>query len=141
MQIALAQAEKAAQMGEVPVGAVVTRAGEIVSVAHNLRESEKSACAHAELLAIEAACRILGGWRLHECELFVTLEPCPMCMGAVINARIRRVIFGATDPKAGCLGSICDLSRLPFNHSPEITAGVFAEESATLLRDFFRRLR
>lgn len=141
MRLALKEAEQAAREGEVPVGSVVVRGEEVISAAHNRRECSRSALAHAELLAIEAACQALGGWRLWECELYVTLEPCPMCAGALINARLRRVVYGAHDPKAGCCGSVLDLFSAPFNHHPEITGGLLAEESAALLRDFFRERR
>lgn len=141
MREALREAELAAALGEVPVGAVVARNGEIVARAHNLRESGKNATYHAELLAIDAACRALGGWRLWQCELFVTLEPCPMCSGAIINSRLRRVVYGAKDPKAGCCGSLTDLFALPFNHHPVVEQGLLEEESAALLRHFFARLR
>ena len=141
MGAALAEAERAAALGEVPVGAVVARRGEIVAAAHNTRESERNATHHAELLAIDRACRALGGWRLWECELFVTLEPCPMCAGAILNSRIRRVVYGAADPKAGCCGSVTDLFALPFNHHPVVERGLRAEEASALLADFFVRLR
>ena len=141
MGAALAEAEKAATLGEVPVGAVVARHGEIVAAAHNTRETEKNAVHHAELLAIDAACRALGGWRLWECDLFVTLEPCPMCAGAILNSRIRRVVYGAADPKAGCCGSVTDLFALPFNHHPAVERGLRAEEASALLAAFFARLR
>ena len=141
MGAALAEAERAAALGEVPVGAVVARRGEIVAAAHNTRESERNATHHAELLAIDRACRALGGWRLWECELFVTLEPCPMCAGAIVNSRIRRVVYGAADPKAGCCGSVTDLFALPFNHRPAVERGLRAEEASALLADFFARLR
>ncbi len=141
MGAALAEAEKAAALGEVPVGAVVARRGEIVAAAHNTRETEKNAVYHAELLAIDRACQALGGWRLWECELFVTLEPCPMCAGAILNSRIRRVVYGAADPKAGCCGSVTDLFALPFNHHPVVERGLRAEEASALLADFFVRLR
>ena len=141
MREALREAELAAALGEVPVGAVVARDGEIVARAHNLRASGKNATYHAELLAIDAACRALGGWRLWQCELFVTLEPCPMCSGAIINSRLRRVVYGAKDPKAGCCGSLTDLFALPFNHHPVVEQGLLEEESAALLRQFFARLR
>ena len=141
MRLALAQAEKAAALDEVPVGAVVARGGQVVAAAHNTRETQKNATHHAELLAIDAACRALGGWRLWQCELFVTLEPCPMCAGAIINARIPRVVFGAPDPKAGSCGSVTDLFALPYNHRPACEGGVLEEECAQLLRDFFRALR
>lgn len=139
--LAIKQAEIAAGLGEVPVGAVVCRGDEVISSAYNRRETDKNALAHAELLAIDAACKRLGGWRLFECELFVTLEPCPMCAGAIINSRIKRVVFGAFDPKAGCFGSMSDFAAIPFNHRPEIVPGVLEDECATLLRDFFRSLR
>ena len=141
MGAALAEAEKAAALGEVPVGAVVARHGEIVAAAHNTRETEKNAVHHAELLAIDTACRALGGWRLWECDLFVTLEPCPMCAGAILNSRIRRVVYGAADPKAGCCGSVTDLFALPFNHHPAVERGLRAEEASALLAAFFARLR
>lgn len=141
MRLALAEARLAAEAGEVPVGAVVAKDGEVVAKAHNLRESDKNAIAHAELLAIDAACRALGGWRLWQCELFVTLEPCPMCAGAIINSRIKRVVWGAADPKAGCCGSVVDLFELPFNHRPEMESGLLAAESSALLGEFFAALR
>lgn len=141
MYLAIAQAEIAASLGEVPVGAVICRGEEVVTTAYNRRELDKNALAHAELLAINDACRKLGGWRLHECDLFVTLEPCPMCAGAIINARIRNVLFGAFDPKAGCYGSLADFSAMPFNHHPQIWGGILQEECASLLREFFQTLR
>ena len=141
MKLALEQAKEAAALGEVPIGAVVVRGSEVVSTAHNLRETEKNALFHAELLAIDLACKKLGGWRLHECELYVTLEPCPMCAGAIINARIKRVVYGAEDPKAGCCGTLLDLFDCGFNHRPAVERGVFQEESAKLLRAFFKKLR
>lgn len=138
---ALEQAAQAAALGEVPVGAVIARRGEIIAAAHNTRETEKNALHHAELLAIDAACKALGGWRLWECELFVTLEPCPMCSGAIINSRLRRVVYGAADAKAGCCGSVTDLFSLPFNHHPAIESGLRAEEAQALMQAFFARLR
>lgn len=141
MKIALELARKAASLGEVPVGAVAVWDGEIVGVGFNRRETGKNALLHAELEAIDAACRKLGGWRLHRCDLYVTLEPCPMCAGAIVNARIRRVIFGARDQKAGCFGSVCDFNTLPFNHRPELVSGVCEAECAALLSEFFQRLR
>lgn len=141
MRLALEQAGLAARIGEVPVGAVICRGDKVVSAAYNRRETAKNALAHAELLAIDAACGALGGWRLHECDLYVTLEPCPMCCGAIINARIRRVVFGARDPKAGCLGSLADFSAIPFNHHPEVEGGVLEEACGGILRDFFKVLR
>ena len=134
-------ARKAAALGEGPVGAVVARNGEIIAAAHNTRETEKNALHHAELLAIDAACKALGGWRLWECELFVTLEPCPMCAGAIINSRVRRVVYGATDAKAGCCGSVTDLFAMHFNHHPKVESGLRAEEAQALLQTFFQELR
>lgn len=141
MQAALDEAALAAAEGEVPVGAVVAKDGVIVARAHNRREGDKNATAHAELLAIDAACRVLGGWRLWQCELFVTLEPCPMCAGAVVNSRIKRLVYGARDDKTGCCGSVVNLFALPFNHRPAVEGGLMDEESAALLRDFFAGLR
>lgn len=141
MGAALDEARKAAALGEVPVGAVVARNGQIVAAAHNTRETEKNALHHAELLAIDAACKALGGWRLWECELFVTLEPCPMCAGAIINARLSRVVQGTADPKAGSCGSVVDLFALPYNHRPVLVTGVLEEECAAELTGFFQRLR
>lgn len=141
MRRALELAREAAAEGEVPVGAVVVKDGEVVSCGRNRREIGKNALRHAELEAIDGACRALGGWRLWECELFVTLEPCPMCAGAVINARIPRVVFGAADPKAGSCGSVVNLFALPYNHRPEVVGGVLREECAELLTGFFRDLR
>ena len=141
MGAALEEAARAAALGEVPVGAVVARNGEIIAAAHNTRETEKNALHHAELLAIDAACKKLGGWRLWQCELFVTLEPCPMCSGGIINSRIRRVVYGAADTKAGCCGSVTDLFALPFNHHPVVERGLRAEEAQALLQAFFLRLR
>ena len=141
MNLALEQAKKAAELGEVPVGAVVAKNGQVVAMAHNTRETKKNATHHAELLAIDEACRALGGWRLWECELFVTLEPCPMCAGAIINSRIRRVVYGAKDTKAGCCGSVTDLFSFPFNHTPKVEGGLLEEECAALLAQFFERLR
>lgn len=141
MRLALAQARLAAAQQETPIGAVLVWEGEVVAAAYNRRELDKLATAHAEILAIEEACRRLGGWRLHKATLYVTLEPCPMCAGAIINARVKRVVYGAPDRKAGCCGSVTDLFREPFNHHPEVTGGVLAEESAALLTSFFKRLR
>lgn len=141
MGLALKLAKQAAALGEVPVGAVVVRGGEVVGSGYNRRESGKNALAHAELAAIDEACRNLGGWRLWQCDLYVTLEPCPMCTGAIINSRIVRVVYGASDPKAGCCGSVIDLTALPFNHKPQLVGGVRAEECAALLSDFFKTLR
>lgn len=141
MQIALDEAALAASEGEVPVGAVVAKDGEIVAQAHNRREGNKNSLCHAELMAIDAACHKLGGWRLWQCELFVTLEPCPMCAGAIINSRIQRVVYGAQDPKAGCCGSVTNLFEMPFNHTPTIESGLCEAECAAVLKKFFANLR
>ena len=141
LSLALELAREAARLGEVPVGAVAVWDGEVVGTGFNRRETGKNALAHAELEAIDAACRKLGGWRLHRCDLYVTLEPCPMCAGAIVNARIRRVVFGARDPKAGCFGSVSDFAALPFNHRPEVVGGVLAEACAAELSAVFQSLR
>lgn len=141
MRRALALAKEAAEEGEVPVGALIVKDGEVVSSGRNRRETGKSALCHAELEAIGEACRALGGWRLWQCQLYVTLEPCPMCTGAVINARIPRVVFGAFDKKAGSCGSVVNLFDLPYNHRPEVLGGVLESECAEILTDFFRNLR
>ena len=138
---ALALAREASEAGEVPVGCVVVRNGEIVGRGRNRREEDKTALAHAELEAISQACAALGGWRLWECTLYVTLEPCPMCAGAIVNARIQKVVYGAKDAKAGSCGSVCDLFSMAYNHHPQVEAGVLEEECAKLLTDFFRELR
>ncbi len=138
---ALTEAEKAAEMGEVPVGAVIVRNGEIISTGFNRRETEKNALCHAEIEAIDKACKKLGGWRLPECELYVTLEPCPMCAGAIINSRIEKVYFGAYDKKAGSVRSLVRLFDLPYNHKPVVTGGVMEEECSSILSEFFRNLR
>lgn len=141
MREALAEAQKAAAEGEVPIGAVVVRGDEVVGRGHNQRETGKNALAHAEILAIHDACTTLGGWRLWECDLYVTLEPCPMCAGAIINARINNVYFGASDKKAGSTGSIINLFELPYNHKPSVRGGILEEECASMLKDFFKKLR
>ena len=141
MKEALKEAEKAKKLWETPVGAVVVLDGKIVSRAHNLRQTKKNAICHAEILAIDKACKKLGGWRLHKCELYVTLEPCPMCAGAIINSRIKRVVFGAADPKTGSFGSVVNLASLPYNHKPEIQSGVLVESCSSILTDFFKELR
>lgn len=142
MAEAIALAKKAAKKDEVPVGAVIVRDGRIIARAYNRRETRKNPLAHAEILAIEQAARRLGGWRLSGCTLYVTLEPCPMCAGAIINARIRRLYFGAADPKAGAVGSVVDLLRMrAFNHTPEIYEGIMESQCRKLLTDFFKPLR
>lgn len=141
MDQALALAAQAAAEGEVPVGCVIVRNGQIVGRGRNRRETAKTALGHAEIEAIADACRNLGGWRLWDCTLYVTLEPCPMCAGAIVNARIPRVVYGAADTKAGCCGSVCDLFSMEFNHHPQVLPGVRQEACAALLRDFFTDLR
>ena len=141
MREALALAQKAADEGEVPVGCVIVDGERIVGRGRNRRETAKNALSHAELEAIDEACRTLGGWRLWRCTLYVTLEPCPMCAGAIINARIPRVVYGAPDAKAGSCGSLTNLFALPYNHRPAVTAGVCEAEAKELLQSFFRKLR
>ena len=141
MRLALELARQAAEEGEVPVGAVVVQDDRVVGTGRNRREVGKNALAHAEIEAINEACATLGGWRLAGCTLYVTLEPCPMCAGAIINARIDRVVQGTSDPKAGSCGSLVNLFALPFNHQPTLTTGVLAEECAEVLQSFFRDLR
>ncbi len=141
MQKAIALAEEAAAEGEVPVGCIITDGERVVGTGRNRRETSKNALSHAELEAIGEACRTLGGWRLWRCTLYVTLEPCPMCAGAIINARIPRVVYGAADEKAGSCGTLTDLFALPYNHRPAVTAGVLAEASRALLQTFFQALR
>lgn len=141
MEQALVLAQQAAAEGEVPVGCVIVRNGEIVGQGRNRRETAKTALGHAEIEAIANACENLGGWRLWDCTMYVTLEPCPMCAGAIINARIPKVICGARDEKCGACGSVCDLFSMDFNHHPEIEFGLMEEESSQLLQEFFSQLR
>lgn len=141
MDQALALARESFDEGEVPVGCVIVRNGEIVGRGRNRREAGRSALAHAELEAIAESCRCLGGWRLWECTLYVTLEPCPMCAGAIINARIPRVVYGAGDRKCGAAGSVCNLFTMDFNHHPQVESGVREQECAEVLTEFFRQLR
>ncbi len=141
MEEAIAEARLAAEHGDVPVGAVIVRRGEIIARAHNRREADRSATAHAEILAMEEACRVLGSWHLHECELYVTLEPCPMCAGAVVNARLPHVICGARDFRAGAMGSVIDLNFYPLNFKPKVTFGICEETCISLLRAFFKERR
>ena len=141
MDLALELAREAAAEGEVPVGCIITRGEEIVGRGRNRREGDKSALAHAEIEAIGEACRNLGGWRLWECTLYVTLEPCPMCAGAIINARIPRVVYGAGDKKCGACGGVCSLFDMSFNHHPKVERGIREEECGALLSEFFKNLR
>ena len=141
MQQALALAREAFDEGEVPVGCVIVRGDEIVGRGRNRREGDKNALAHAEIEAINDACRHLGGWRLWDCTLYVTLEPCPMCAGAIINARLRRVVYGAADAKVGSCGSVCNLFSMDYNHHPTIETGICEAEASELLTAFFQNLR
>ncbi len=141
MREALALAHEAALEGEVPVGCVIVAEGQIVGRGRNRREKAKNALSHAELEAIDQACRSLGGWRLWHCTLYVTLEPCPMCTGAIINARIPRLVYGASDLKAGSCGSLVNLFDFPYNSKPQVTSGVLEEEAKEELQQFFRNLR
>ena len=141
MDEALALARESAAEGEVPVGCVIVRRGEIVGRGRNRREQVRNALSHAEIEAINDACRNLGGWRLWECTLYVTLEPCPMCAGAIVNARIPRVVYGAGDAKCGACGSVCDIFSMDFNHHPAVERGVREEEAAALMTAFFQNLR
>ncbi len=141
MRQALTLAQEAADELETPVGAVIVRNGEVIATGRNRRETGKNALYHAEIEAIDNACKKLGGWRLPGCTLYVTLEPCPMCTGAIINARIERVVYGASDTKAGSMGSVIDLTQLPYNHKPEVSKGILQEECAEMLSTFFKNLR
>ncbi|MFB3169714.1 tRNA adenosine(34) deaminase TadA [Neobacillus sp. 179-C4.2 HS] len=142
MKEAIKEAKKAEALNEVPIGAIVVIDGKIISRAHNLRESKQSAVAHAEILAIEQACKLIGSWRLENASLYVTLEPCAMCSGAIILSRVKRVVYGATDPKGGCAGTFMNLLQDErFNHQSDVRSGVLEEECGQLLSDFFRQLR
>jgi tRNA(adenine34) deaminase len=142
MREALRQALKASEAGEVPVGAIVVRAGRIIGRAYNQVELLKDATAHAEMLALTQAQAAVGDWRLTDCDLYVTKEPCPMCAGAIVHVRLRRLVFGCADPRAGSAGSVMNLLQFPsFNHQCQITAGVLQEECAAILQDFFRKRR
>lgn len=141
MRAAIELAKESEKQGEVPVGAVVVKNGTIVGTGKNRRETGKNALYHAEIEAINNACKSLGGWRLWNCDLYVTLEPCPMCAGAIINSRIRRVYFGAYDNKAGSFGSVANFNMLPYNHKPEIYGGIMEDECSQMLTVFFKTLR
>lgn len=142
MKEALAEAQKAFELDEVPIGAVVVKDGEIIGRGHNLRERKKDPTLHAEIIAIRQATAALGGWRLTDCDLYVTIEPCPMCAGAILQARIRRLVFGARDPKAGCAGSLYNLLEdQRFNHRTEVTEGVMKDSCALIIREYFRQKR
>ena len=143
MQRAISLAQKAAQMGEVPVGAVIVKNGEIIAEGYNMRENKQNALSHAEIEAINSACKKLNSWRLDDCELYVTLEPCPMCAGAIINSRIKRVVFGAYEPKSGSCSadSVVNLFNLPYNHTPEVYGGICEKECAEIITEFFKQKR
>ena len=143
MQIALELARQSYEINEVPVGAIVVKksTGKIIGKGYNRREIDKNPLAHAEIAAIKQAAETLGGWRLLDCDIYVTLEPCPMCCGAIINSRIERVIFGAFDSKSGSVESIINMFDLPFNHKPKIVSGIMQKECSEILSDFFTELR
>ena len=141
MKAAISLANKAGERGEVPVGAVIIKDGEIIASGFNRREEKQNALSHAEIEAINDACKVLESWRLDGCEMYVTLEPCPMCAGAIINARIKTLVFGAYDPKAGSIDSVVNLCDLPYNHKPEIYGGIMEDECLNIMRDFFKNLR
>ncbi|WP_226660157.1 tRNA adenosine(34) deaminase TadA [Pseudalkalibacillus hwajinpoensis] len=142
MRLAMAEAEKASAIGEVPIGAVIVKEEEVIASAYNLRETEQRAVAHAELLAIDAACQKVGSWRLTDCTLYVTLEPCAMCSGAIVLSRVERVVYGASDPKGGCAGTLMNLlDDNRFNHQAAVMPGICEEECGTMLTAFFRLLR
>ncbi|WP_085993766.1 tRNA adenosine(34) deaminase TadA [Oceanobacillus senegalensis] len=142
MIIAIEEAKKARDIDEVPIGAVIVYQNEVIATGYNVRETSQTTLSHAELMAIEVANKKVGSWRLEDCTLYVTLEPCPMCAGAIVQSRIKRVVFGASDLKAGCAGTLMNLLEEPrFNHQVEVTKGVLEEECSTLLTDFFRDLR
>jgi tRNA(adenine34) deaminase len=141
MKRALSKARTAAKYGEVPIGAVIVKDGEIIASGRNMREKKNNALHHAEIIAIDRACKKTGAWRLTDCTLYVTMEPCPMCAGAIVNSRIKRVVFGCYDKKAGAFGSVMDMNAFPLNHKCEVLGGVLEEECAALLSDFFKDLR
>lgn len=141
MLYALKKAKNAFKQGEVPVGAVIVHEGQIVAEGQNKRETEHNSLCHAEIEAINEACRVLGRWRLEGCTLYVTLEPCPMCTGAIINSRIDRVVFGAYDERAGSMGTLVNLCELEYNHRPQIVGGYMESECREVLREFFGELR
>lgn len=142
MKIAIKQAKKAESLGEVPIGCVIEYEGKIIARGYNRRIIDKSVLAHAEIAAIKKACRIIGDWRLEGCTMYVTLEPCPMCAGAIVQARIPKVVIGCMNPKAGCAGSVLDMLHEPgFNHQVEVESGILESECSKMLTDFFKSLR
>ncbi|WP_035186043.1 tRNA adenosine(34) deaminase TadA [Alteribacter aurantiacus] len=142
MEEAIHEAQKAEEKGEVPIGAVIVKDGAVIGRGYNLRESIQQATSHAELTAIQEACKTVGSWRLVGCTLYVTLEPCPMCAGAIVQSRIERVVYGASDPKAGCCGTLMNLTDEPrFNHRAYVTSGIMEETCSSLLTNFFQKIR
>ncbi len=142
MQLAIVEAEKAQAIGEVPIGAVIVFENEVIAAGYNIRETSQTTLSHAELIAIQQANEKIGSWRLENCTLYVTLEPCPMCAGAIVQSRIKQVVYGAIDPKAGCAGTLMNLlTEDRFNHQVDVVKGVLEAECSSMLRDFFRDLR
>lgn len=141
MKQALKEAQKAYSKGEVPIGAIIVKEGKIISRGHNLKETKKDTVKHAEIIAIEKASKKLDSWRLKDCDVYITMEPCPMCMGAIINSRIRKIYFGVCDLKAGACGSVLDLTKYKFNHIPEYEKGILEDECKDILQKFFKELR
>lgn len=142
MREAIKQARKAAKIDEVPIGCVIVYDGKIIARGYNRRNTDKSTLAHAEIIAIHKAAKVIGDWRLEDCTMYITLEPCPMCAGAIVQARIPRVVVGAMNPKAGCAGSVINLLQMDgFNHKAELTSGVLVDECRTMLQDFFKEMR
>ncbi|WP_017729637.1 tRNA adenosine(34) deaminase TadA [Halalkalibacterium ligniniphilum] len=142
MKLAIEAADRAERLGEVPIGAIIVKDDAVIARGYNLRELNQQALAHAELMAIEEACKMLGTWRLTDCTLYVTLEPCPMCAGAIVQSRIDRVVYGASDPKAGCAGTLMNLLQEErFNHQAEVVSGVLEEECSSRLTRFFQEIR
>ncbi len=141
MKLAIDEARLAAKMGEIPVGAVIVKEGKVIAKGHNTRETEQSALGHAEINAIKEACRCLGSWRLDDCEIYITMEPCPMCAGAIINARIKTVVFGSYDLKMGSFDSVVNLATLNYDFKPEIYGGICEEECTAIVKNFFKELR
>lgn len=141
MELAIKEAEKAAERGEIPVGAVIVKDGKVIAKAGNMREEKQNALSHAEIEVINQACKKLNSWRLDDCELYVTLEPCPMCTGAIINARIKTLVFGAYDLKSGSIDSVINLCDYSHNHKPEIYGGILEDKCLSILQDFFKGIR
>lgn len=142
MREAIKQARKAAKIDEVPIGCVIVYDDKIIARGYNRRNTDKSTLAHAEIIAIRKAAKVIGDWRLEDCTMYITLEPCPMCAGAIVQARIPRIVVGAMNPKAGCAGSVINLLQMDgFNHKAELTSGVLVDECRTMLQDFFKEMR